>query len=332
VTLLAGGVGGARLAAGIARAHLAPGAADRGPAVLDAAPGDPDATPVDLTVVVNTGDDAEIHGLWVSPDLDTVMYTLAGRENRAQGWGLEGETFTVHEALGALGVDTWFLLGDQDLATHLARTAARRAGEPLSTTTARLAAALGVPARLLPVTDDRLATVVDTPDGTLEFQEYFVRRRHADPVRDVRFEGADAARPAPGVLEAVSDTDLVVLAPSNPVLSIGPLLAVPGVRAALEARTAPCVAVSPIIGGRALKGPAADVLAALGHEPSARGVARMYLGLVDVLVVDHADADLRADVEALGMQVVVTDAVMGDRPGRARLAREVLAAAGGPPS
>ena len=310
VTLLAGGVGGARLADGLVRVPSA------------------GAAPVDLTVVVNTGDDAEIHGLWVSPDLDTVLYTLAGRENRAQGWGLEGETFTVHEALGELGVDTWFLLGDRDLATHVARTAARRAGEPLSTTTARLAAALGVPARLLPVTDDRVATVVDTPAGTLDFQEYFVRRRHADPVHDVRFEGAAAARPAPGVPAALREADVLVVAPSNPVLSIGPLLAVPGVRAALESRTAPCVAVSPIIGGRALKGPAADVLRALGHEATALGVARMYAGLVDALVVDHADAALRPDIEALGMRVVLTDAVMHDRDDRARLATEVLAAAG----
>lgn len=314
VTLLAGGVGGARLADGLARVPSVGGAPGRA---------------TDLTVVVNTGDDAEIHGLWISPDLDTVMYTLAGRENRTQGWGLEGETFTVHEALGDLGVDTWFLLGDRDLATHVARTAARRAGEPLSTTTARLAAALGVPARLLPVTDDRVATVVDTPAGTLEFQEYFVRRRHADPVLAVRVEGADGARPAPGVLEAVRDTDVLVLAPSNPVLSIGPVLAVPGVREALEARAAPCVAVSPIIGGRALKGPAAEVLRALGHEASALGVARMYAGLADVLVVDHADAGLRPQVEALGMRVLVTDAVMHDRDDRARLAREVLAAADG---
>lgn len=335
MTLLAGGVGGARLADGIARAHRAPtqppptARLDGHPAVLPTAPPDDvRSEPVDLTVVVNTGDDAEIHGLWVSPDLDTVMYTLAGRENRAQGWGLEGETFTVHEAMGGLGVDTWFLLGDRDLATHVARTAARRAGEPLSTTTARLAAATGVPARLLPVTDDRLATLVDTPAGTLEFQDYFVRRRHADPVLDVRVDGAAAARPAPGVLEALRDTDLLVLAPSNPVLSIGPVLAVPGVRTALEQRSAPCVAVSPIIGGRALKGPAADVLAALGHEPSALGVARMYAGLVDVLVVDRADAGLVRDVEALGMRAVVTDAVMRDRADRARLAREVLAATG----
>jgi LPPG:FO 2-phospho-L-lactate transferase len=309
VTLLAGGVGGARLADGLARVPSA------------------GAAPVDLTVVVNTGDDAEIHGLWVSPDLDTVLYTLAGRENRAQGWGLEGETFTVHEALGELGVDTWFLLGDRDLATHVARTAARRAGEPLSTTTARLAAALDVPARLLPVTDDRVATVVDTPAGTLDFQEYFVRRRHADPVHDVRFEGAGTARPAPGVLAALREADVVVVAPSNPVLSIGPVLAVPGVREALSTRTVPCVAVSPIIGGRALKGPAADVLRALGHEATALGVARMYAGLVDALVVDHADAALRPQIEALGMRVVVTDAVMHDRDDRARLAREVLGAA-----
>ncbi len=310
---MAGGVGGARLADGLARAHRT-------------TVGDDPGVPPDLTAVVNTGDDAEIHGLWISPDLDTVMYTLAGLENRTQGWGLEGETFTVHEAMGALGVDTWFLLGDRDLATHVARTAARRTGEPLSTTTARLAAALGVPARLLPVTDDRLATVVDTPDGTLDFQDYFVRRRHADPVRGVRFEGAEVARPAPGVLDALRDADVLVVAPSNPVLSIAPLLSVPGVRQALESRSAPCVAVSPIIGGRALKGPAAEVLTALGHEPSARGVARMYAGLVDVLVVDHADAAQRADIEDLGMRVVVTDAVMRDRPDRARLAREVLAA------
>lgn len=312
VTLLAGGVGGARLAHGLALAL-------------------PDGGAEHLRIVGNVGDDTERHGLLVSPDLDTVMYTLAGLNDEQRGWGLTGETYGVLDQLARLGEDTWFTLGDKDLATHVVRTAALRDGEPLSAVTARLCTSLGVRATLLPVTDDRLRTLVDTPAGRVAFQEYFVRRQHADAVLGLTFDGADAARPAPGVLDAVRDTDVLVVAPSNPFLSVEPLLAVPGVRDALRATSARRVAVSPIVGGRALKGPAAQVLETLGHEVSALGVARLYTGLVDVMCVDEADAALADPIRDLGLDVVVTDTIMGGPAGRERLARELLAAVGPAP-
>ncbi|GAA1639295.1 2-phospho-L-lactate transferase [Georgenia ruanii] len=302
VTLLSGGGGGAKLAEGLARAVE------------------------DLTVVANTGDDAVIYGLSISPDLDTVMYTLAGLINRATGWGVDGDTFATLGALGRLGADTWFTLGDQDLATHVRRTALLRAGARLSEVTAELTAALGVRARLLPMTDDRVATQVETDAGLLPFQEYFVARRHRDAVRSVVLDGVEQAAPAPGVLEALA-ADVVVLGPSNPFLSIGPILAVPGVRAALAATSARRVGVSPIVGGQALKGPAAAMLEALGHEVSALGVARLYEGLLDVLVIDEQDAALAPAIRALGMDVVVTRTVLGGAEDRERLAHELLAAA-----
>lgn len=305
VTLLAGGVGGARLAHG-----------------LDLALG-----PDDLTVVVNVGDDTVLHGLSISPDLDTVVYTLAGLNDEQRGWGLRGETYATLEQLGRLGEDTWFTLGDKDLATHIARTARLRAGEPLSRVTGQLAASLGVRPRILPVTDDRLVTLVDTPSGTLGFQEYFVGRRHADAVLGLHFEGVEDSRPAPGVLDALTGADLVVVAPSNPFLSIDPILAVPGVRDALAATGARRVAVSPIVGGQAIKGPAAQILESLGHEVSALGVARLYAGTVDMLCLDTVDAHLAPAVEDLGLEVLVTGTVMGGAEGRERLARDLLALA-----
>lgn len=305
VTLLAGGVGGARLAHG-----------------LDLALG-----PDDLTVVVNVGDDTTLHGLEISPDLDTVVYTLAGLNDESRGWGLRGETYATLEQMGRLGEHTWFTLGDKDLATHVVRTARLRAGLALSEVTAQLAASLGVRPRIVPATDDRLATFVDTPSGRLGFQEYFVGRQHADAVLGLHFEGADDARPAPGVLEALTGADLVVVAPSNPFLSIEPLLAVPGVRDALASTGARRVAVSPIVGGQAIKGPAAQILESLGHEVSALGVARLYTGLVDVLCLDRVDALLAPAIADLGLDVLVTDTIMGGAEGRERLARELLALA-----
>jgi len=304
VTVLAGGVGGARLAHGFALALPDGGAS--------------------LTVVVNVGDDAELHGLAISPDLDTVMYTLAEVSDEARGWGLQHETYATLDQLGRLGEDTWFTLGDRDLATHIVRTARLREGLPLSAVTARLATALGVRARLLPVTDDRVRTLVDTPSGRVAFQEYFVHRRHADAVLGLAFEGIGSAAPAPGVLDAVAAADLVVVAPSNPFLSVEPVLAVPGVRDAVRDAAAPTVAVSPIVGGRAIKGPAAQILETLGHEVSALGVARLYAGLVDVMCIDQADAGLAPAIERLGLDVVVTDTVMGGPGGRERLARSLL--------
>jgi LPPG:FO 2-phospho-L-lactate transferase len=302
VTVLAGGVGGARLAHGFALAQ-------------------PDDAP---TCVVNVGDDTVRHGLHVSPDLDTVMYTLAGLNDEDRGWGLTGESYAVLDQLARLGEDTWFTLGDRDLATHVVRTARLREGVPLSAVTASLATSLGVDARLLPVTDDPVRTLVGTPSGTLAFQEYFVRRQHADAVLGLTFDGIEAARPAPGVLDAVTGADLLVVAPSNPFLSVEPVLAVPGVREAVRATAARRVAVSPIVGGRAVKGPAAQILETLGHDVSALGVARLYTGLVDVMVIDDADAALAAPIAELGFDVVVTDTIMGGSAGRERLAGELL--------
>ncbi|MCA5894415.1 2-phospho-L-lactate transferase [Isoptericola sp. NEAU-Y5] len=309
VTLLAGGVGGARLAHGLALAL-------------------PDGGAEHLRVVVNVGDDTERHGLLVSPDLDTVMYTLAGLNDEARGWGLQDETYAMLDQLARLGEDTWFTLGDRDLATHVVRTARLAAGEPLSVVTAHLAAALGVRAGVVPVTDDRLRTLVDTPSGRVAFQEYFVRRRHADAVLGLTFDGAEAARPAPGVLDAVRAADVLVVAPSNPFLSVDPVLAVPGVRDAVRTTSARRVAVSPIVGGQAVKGPAAQILESLGHEVSALGVARLYTGLVDVMCIDEADAHLAGPVGDLGLEVLVTDTIMGGPAGRERLARELLGAVG----
>jgi LPPG:FO 2-phospho-L-lactate transferase len=247
-----------------------------------------------LTVVVNVGDDEEVYGVHVSPDLDTVASTLAGREG-PEGWGVAGDTFTVLGHLERLGADTSFRLGDADLALNLLRTEALRRGERLSAVTARLAAALGVGPAILPATDDRLRTRVRVADGTwLPFQEYFVLRRHRDPVAEVRYDGAAEAGPAPGVVEAIDAADVVVVAPSNPPLSIWPILAVPGVREAVARR--PTVAVSPLFGGRALKGPADRVMTGIGLPPGNAGVVAAYPGLIDVLVIDRGDA---ADAEAL---------------------------------
>ena len=301
VTLLSGGGGGAKLAHGMARVVQ------------------------DLTVVVNTADDSELHGLSVSPDLDTVMYTLAGRVDETQGWGVEGETFAALETMSLLGEDTWFRLGDRDLATHILRTHQLRSGSSLSQVTAQFRSALGVEPQLLPMTDDRVATRVDTAAGWLSFQEYFVGRGHRDEVIGLELEGIAAARPAPGVVEALATADVIVLGPSNPFVSIGPILAVPGVRDALLRTSARRVAVSPVVGGDVVKGPAARMLAALGHEVSALGVARMYADLLDVMVIDQQDAQLAPAITELGMEVVVTQTVMGGVEGRERLARDVLA-------
>ncbi len=283
-----------------------------------------------VVAVVNTGDDAVLHGLHVSPDLDTVTYTLAGAISRARGWGLEGETWTAMEALGRYPSRlAWFGLGDRDLATHLFRTQRLGDGAPLSTVTAEIAAAWGVDVSILPVTDDRLETLMDVEDeGEIGFQDYFVRRSHSVAVKGVRFRGAETARPAPGVLDAVQAAGVVVICPSNPIVSIGPLLAVPGVREAVVARRERTVAVSPIVAGAALKGPADRLLAELGHEVSVVGVARLYAPLAATLVVDHADAALAPAVEAVGMRCVVTPTVMRGPAEAAALAKAVLASAG----
>lgn len=306
LTVIAGGVGAARFLQG----------------VLDVVP------PETVTIVGNVGDDLEIYGLHVSPDLDTVLYTLTGQIDQDKGWGVRGDSSRALDRARELGAPAWFWLGDLDIGLHLARTERLRRGEPLSVVTGELAGALGLGARLLPVTDDRLRTIVETDDGDLEFQEYYVGRQHRDVVRGLRFDGAEGARPAPGVVKALREAAAVVIAPSNPFISVGPVLAVPGVREALVDRSAPCIAVSPIVAGEALRGPAAAMMRSLGHEASALGVARIYEGLIDALVIDETDADLAPAIEALGIQAVVADTIMRDAAARERLARAAVDAAG----
>jgi LPPG:FO 2-phospho-L-lactate transferase len=310
VVCLAGGVGGAKLADGLQQA-LAPG---------------------ELTVVVNTGDDFERHTLTICPDLDTVTYTLAGIADPIQGWGVAGETWQVMGQLGRLGDDTWFRLGDRDLATHIFRTERLRDGGRLTDVSIALAHALEVRSHILPVTDSRIRTRVRTPAGWLDFQDYFVRQAQEPQVLEVLFDGAADSAVTPEVRAAIRSAEAIVVAPSNPVVSIGPMLAVPGLLAeisAARARGVPSVAVSGIVGGRALRGPADRMLASLGEDPNALGVARRYVaaGLVDVFVLDRQDEALATAIGALGVETVVTETVMTDAGSRALLAREMLAAA-----
>jgi LPPG:FO 2-phospho-L-lactate transferase len=302
IVALAGGVGGAKMAQGLALA-LPPG---------------------ELTVVVNTADDFDLYGLRICPDLDTVLYTLAGLANPATGWGIAGDTRHALDAIARLGRDPWFLLGDQDLATHILRTERLRAGATLSEVTAEFAAALGIAAAILPMTDDPVATLVQTPDGDLDFQDYFVRRRQQDEVNGVVFRGAERARPSAAALAALAAAELVVVCPSNPIVSIAPILAVPGFREALLRTGAPVVAVSPIVGGKALKGPADRMLATLGHDVSAAGVAGLYGDLLDGFVIDEQDRALADRIAATGRRVLVTRTIMGDAADRRRFADEVL--------
>jgi LPPG:FO 2-phospho-L-lactate transferase len=308
VVALAGGVGGAKLAEG-----------------LQAVVGDR------LTVIVNTADDTERHGLLVCADHDTVLYTLAGLENREFGWGLAGDSWTTMGALERYGEEGWFRLGDQDLATHIVRTDRLRRGERLTDICRHLQARLGVAATILPMSDEPVRTQVRTDDGWLDFQDYFVRLRQAPDVREVRFAGIESARPTDEVRAAIDAAEIIVIAPSNPIVSVGPILAVPGMSEALasaRARGVSIVAVSGIVGGKALKGPADRMLTSLGHESSALGVARLYRGLIDVFALDNVDAALAPAVEELGLRAVVTDTIMTDDDSRARLARTVLAAVG----
>jgi len=277
-----------------------------------------------VTAVVNVADDTELHGLHISPDIDTVVYTLAGAVDPERGWGLRDETWHAMTMFERYGNPSWFNLGDKDLATHVVRTQRLRRGDPLSKVTAELARAWDLACTVVPVTDDPVRTIVETAAGDLGFQEYFVGRRHAVPITGVRFEGSADARPAPGVLDVLGDADAIVLAPSNPIVSIAPLLAVPGIREALVARRRRVVAVSPIVAGAALKGPADRMLAELGHEASVVGVARLHAEVASALVVDRADADRAAEVEAEGLACVVTDTVMHDAPTAAALARTTL--------
>jgi LPPG:FO 2-phospho-L-lactate transferase len=306
VVELAGGVGGAKLAEGLA-AHLG----ER------------------LTVVVNTGDDLESYGLAVWPDHDTVAYTLADLDDEERGWGLRGETWTVMERLAALGDDPWFRLGDRDLATHLWRTNLLQTGATPTEVALELRAVLGYAPRILPMADTPVRTEVRTDDGWLEFQDYFVRRRQAPAVHEVRFRDIDAARPTAEVVAALEAADLVVIAPSNPIVSVGPILAVPSMLDLLEGarrRGVAVIAVSGIVGGRALKGPADRMLESLGHGSSAVGVASLYRDVVDALVIDRVDAALAPEIGSLGVRAIVADTIMGDDASRARVAADVIAA------
>ena len=305
VAVLAGGSGGARFARALAE-------------VVD---------PADLTVIGNVGDDVEVLGLHVSPDLDSLLYTLAGVIDEERGWGPADETWHALETVAALGGESWFRLGDRDIGLHLVRTQALRREEPLSAVTARLARALGVEASLLPATDDRLRTWVETPNGTFAFQDWFVARGHRDPVDGVRYEGAAEAQPAPGVLEALEAAELIAIAPSNPFVSIGPILAVAPIRQALENRRTTAAAIGPLIAGQAIKGPAAAMLARLTGGTSGAHVAAVYGGLIDVFVLDEADASDAAAVSALGVRPIVTATLMLDEGARRRLAETVVSLA-----
>jgi LPPG:FO 2-phospho-L-lactate transferase len=310
ITALAGGTGAAKLLRGLTSAGAAAGAGG-----------------VDLTVIVNTGDDTEVWGLHVSPDLDTITYALAGRLDLARGWGRADESFHCLESMAALDAPTWFALGDRDLAMHLVRTQALADGRSLSEVTADLARRQGVRPAVVPMSDDRVRTRVRTPGGWLTFQEYFVREKARVEVLEVVYEGAAESRPAPGVLSAIAEADAVVVCPSNPVTSIGPILAVPGVTAALAATRARVVAVSPIIGGAAVSGPAGQLMAARGLPVSPLGVARAYAPWLDALLIAPDDEPLASDLLAAGVKPAIADIMMTDRASEAALARRTLEAA-----
>jgi LPPG:FO 2-phospho-L-lactate transferase len=305
ITTLAGGVGAARFLEGLVQV----------------------VPPAAVTAIVNTGDDFVLHGLHIAPDLDIVTCTLAGLIDAGQGWGIAGDTFACLAWLGRLGGPEWFKLGDRDLALHIRRSELLRGGLPLSQVAEQFRQALGVEVRLLPMTDQPAPTHILTPAGAIHFEEYLVRRRAADEVHGVRFVGIEQATPAPGVLAALHEAEAILIAPSNPVVSIGPILAVPGIREALRATAAPVVAISPIVGGAAIKGPAVPLMRALQIEPSARGVAQTYRDILDVLVIDQADHALQREIEALGVRAIVTDTIMRGPAEKAALARVALDAA-----
>jgi len=305
IVVLAGGVGGSRFVDGLVRV----------------------VPPERVTVIANTGDDDEFHGLYVSPDPDIITYALAGEVDEARGWGYRGDTFRWLESIRRFGHETWFRIGDRDLATHLHRTRLLREGRTLAEATADIARAFGVRARILPMSNDRVRTRVVTDGGVLSFQEYLVRDRAAPAVTGVRFEGAEAAKPAPGVLEVIARAEAILIAPSNPIGSIGPILAIPGVRRAIADAKAPVAAVSPIIAGRQLQPPALEMMRGLRLEPTAAGVAFLYADLLQVFVMDEQDSDLVPKVEGMKIRPVLTDTLMASPAKRAALAATVLDAA-----
>ena len=302
ITALAGGVGASKLLLGLY-------------GVMD---------PRLLTIIVNTGDDIVLHGLKISPDLDIVTYTLAGIVDTSKGWGFRGETFHSLKRLAVFGRPNWFNLGDRDLATHIHRTAMLAEGKTLSQAADSIRLALGVKSRVLPMSDSPVPTIIDSNEGPLHFQEYLVKR-HAEPiVKGIRFAGMESARPAPGVLEAIRDADRVLICPSNPLISIGPILAVPGIRDELRAHKGKVFAVCPIVGGKSLKGPSDKMLAQLGHAPTALGVAKLYADFTGTFIVDPADKSQSAAISAIGMKVAVLPTVMKTRAQKRELARALL--------
>jgi LPPG:FO 2-phospho-L-lactate transferase len=307
IAVLAGGVGAARFLQGLLAVHR----------------------PSNITIISNVGDDCEWFGLHVSPDIDIVLYHLAGLADEERGFGIRGDTYNVLERIGVYGYDTWFTLGDRDLATCITRTDLLRRGRTLAEATSEIASALLVPARITPVTNDRLRTKIRTDDATLDFQEYFVKQRTEGHAREIIFDGAKDAAPAPGVVEAIIDAETVLLTPSNPLVSIAPILSVPGVRDALTNTSAKVGTVSPIVGGRALKGPADRMLRDQGIRADAVGIAGMYRDFLDVLVIDVQDEALTPEIEALGLDVVVTDTIMASMEKKSALAKTVLEAVRG---
>jgi LPPG:FO 2-phospho-L-lactate transferase len=302
ITALAGGVGASKLLLGLYD-------------VMD---------PRDLTIIVNTGDDIILHGLKISPDLDIVTYTLAGIVDSKKGWGFRGETFHALKRLAAYGRPNWFNLGDRDLATHIHRTAMLAEGKTLSQAADSIRTALGVKSRILPMSDEPIPTIIDSNEGPLHFQEYLVKRRAEPVVRGIRFAGVESAGPAPGVLDATSGADRILICPSNPLISIGPILAVPGVREQLRLHKEKVFAVCPIVGGKSLKGPSDKMLAQLGHKPTALGVAKLYADFTATFVIDPADKSQAAAISALGMKVAILPTVMKTRTQKRKLARALL--------
>jgi LPPG:FO 2-phospho-L-lactate transferase len=302
ITALAGGVGESKLLLGLYE-------------VMD---------PRALTIIVNTGDDITLHGLKISPDLDIVTYTLAGIVDPAKGWGFRGETFHTLERLAVFGRENWFNLVDRDLGTHIHRTAMLAEGKTLTEAAESIRTALHVKSRILPMSDQAIPTIIDSDEGALHFQEYLVKRRAAPVVRAIRFHGAESARPAPGVLEAIRGADRVIICPSNPLISIGPILAVPGIREALRARKKDVIAVCPIVGGKSLKGPSDKMLAQLGHGSSALSVAKLYADFTGVFVLDPRDKSLEKKIRDLGMSVDIVPTVMKTRAQKRSLARAIL--------
>ncbi len=301
--VLTGGTGGAKLIEGLLR----------------------EVDPARLTIICNIADDLVLHGLSISPDLDTIMYTLGGLSDTQKGWGVAGDSFVVLEQLRRYGAETWFQLGDKDIATHLTRTALLRAGHSLSDATRTLAAQLKIKSTLLPATDDPVQTRVVTPQGEISFQEFFVKMRWEPEVRRTYYSGVERSRPAPGVLESIATAEKIIVCPSNPITSIGPILAVPGIRDALKASTAAVVGVSPMIGNSAISGPAAKLMRSETVESSASGTARLYRDFLNALFIDAADAEQSAGIRDLGISPVVTSIIMGSIDEKRRLAREVLA-------